>query len=118
MVDLSGAGGTGGFGRPDYSDGHVCGSVCRVDPGIPDRDSYSKLSELYPQAGTGSSYYFTEQAMLAEGRLSSLARLSKFIVGWFSHLYYWVYPGVMVAMMATLISYIFSQFGVDLSAFW
>ncbi|MGO8943681.1 MAG: APC family permease, partial [Syntrophobacteraceae bacterium] len=80
--------------------------------------SYSKLSELYPQAGTGSSYYFTEQAMLGEDKLSGFARLSKFIVGWFSHLYYWVYPGVMVAMMATLICYIFQQFGVDLSAFW
>lgn len=80
--------------------------------------SYSKLSELYPQAGTGSSYYFTEQSMLNESRLSPFARLSKFVVGWFSHLYYWVYPGVMVAMMATLITYIFSQFGVDLSMFW
>src|SRR5208283_4984995 len=80
--------------------------------------SYSKLSELYPQAGTGSSYYFTEQAILNESRISPLARLSKFIVGWFSHLYYWVYPGVMVAMMATLITYIFSQFGVELSMFW
>jgi amino acid transporter len=80
--------------------------------------SYSKLSELYPRAGTGSSYYFTEQSMLNESRLSPFARLSKFVVGWFSHLYYWVYPGVMVAMMATLITYIFSQFGVDLSMFW
>jgi amino acid transporter len=80
--------------------------------------SYAKLSELYPKAGTGSSYYFTEQAVLNENRLSPFARLSKFVVGWFSHLYYWVYPGVMVAMMATLIAYIFSQFGIDLSAFW
>jgi amino acid transporter len=80
--------------------------------------SYSKLAELYPQAGTGSSYYFTEQALLKEDKLSAIARLSKFVVGWFSHLYYWVYPGVMVAMMATLISYIFQQFGVELSAFW
>ena len=80
--------------------------------------SYSKLSELYPEAGTGSSYYFTEQAMLNEDKVSAFARLSKFIVGWFSHLYYWVYPGVMVAMMATLITYIFQQFGIELSAFW
>ena len=80
--------------------------------------SYSKLSELYPQAGTGSSYYFAEQSILNEDRLSAFARLSKFIVGWFSHLYYWVYPGVMVAMMATLICYIFQQFGVELSPLW
>ncbi len=80
--------------------------------------SYSKLAELYPEAGTGSSYYFTEQALLNEKRLSSFSKISKFIVGWFSHLYYWVYPGVMVAMMAILITYIFSQFGVTLSPVW
>ncbi len=51
-------------------------------------------------------------------RLSAFSRLSKVIVGWFSHLYYWVYPGVMVAMMAVLINYIFGQFGVTLSPFW
>lgn len=80
--------------------------------------SYSKLSELYPEAGSGSSYYFTEQAVLNEKRLSPFSRLSKYVVGWFSHLYYWVYPGVMVAMMAVLITYIFSQFGINLSPFW
>lgn len=80
--------------------------------------SYSKLAELYPDAGTGSSYYFTEQAMLNEDKLSAFARLSKFVVGWISHLYYWVYPGVMVAMMATLIVYICQQFGIDLSVGW
>jgi len=80
--------------------------------------SYAKLAELYPEAGTGSSYYFTEQAVLNEKRISRFSRLSKYVVGWFSHLYYWVYPGVMVAMMATLITYMFSQFGVELSPFW
>jgi amino acid transporter len=81
--------------------------------------SYSKLAELYPEAGTGSSYYFTEQAFLNEpSRLSVFSRVSKVIVGWFSHLYYWVYPGVMVAMFAVMINYIFSQFGVTLTPFW
>jgi amino acid transporter len=80
--------------------------------------SYSKLAELYPDAGTGSSYYFTEQAMLNEDKLSAFARLSKFIVGWTSHLYYWVYPGVMVAMMATLIVYICQQFGYNPTIGW
>ena len=81
--------------------------------------SYSMLAEKYPEAGTGSSYYFTEQAFLNEpSKLSAFSRLSKVIVGWFSHLYYWVYPGVMVAMMAMMIVYIFGQFGVNLSPFW
>jgi APA family basic amino acid/polyamine antiporter len=77
--------------------------------------SYSKLATKYPEAGTGSSYYFAEHAFMSEERLSVFARLSKFVVGWFSHLYYWVYPGLMVGMFAVLINYIFGQFGIALS---
>lgn len=78
--------------------------------------AYSMLSELYPEAGTGSSYYFAERAFLnSSSQISKFARLAKYIVGWFSHLYYWVYPGVMVAMMATMIGYIFGQYGIELS---
>ncbi|HEV2281002.1 MAG TPA: APC family permease [bacterium] len=78
--------------------------------------SYSMLSELYPNAGTGSSYYFAEKAFLdkEESTLHRWARLAKYIVGWISHLYYWVYPGVMVAMMATMIVYILGLFNVNL----
>lgn len=77
--------------------------------------SYSKLSELYPEAGTGSSYYFAEQAFMNEtSKISVFSRFAKCTVGWFSHLFYWVYPGVMVAMMGTLIAYIFSQFGITI----
>src|SRR5262249_39847298 len=32
---------------------------------------------------------------------------------WAAHLFYWVYPGVMVAFMAQLIAYILGQFGID-----
>lgn len=76
--------------------------------------SYSKLATLYPKAGTGSSYYFAEHAFLASEKLSIFSRVNKFVVGWFSHLYYWVYPGVMVGMFAILINYITGQFGVNL----
>ncbi len=76
--------------------------------------SYSMLSELYPNAGTGSSYYFAEKAFLdkEEAALHRWARMAKYVVGWTSHLYYWVYPGVMVAMMATMIVYILSLFNI------
>src|SRR5216683_467280 len=36
----------------------------------------------------------------------SYARLSKFIVGWGSHLYYWIYPGVMVAVTGIFCGYV------------
>ena len=67
----------------------------------------SLLAKRYPEAGPGSSYYFAEAAVLQreEHRHFKFARLSKFIVGWASHLYYWIYPGVMVAFMGLLITY-------------
>jgi basic amino acid/polyamine antiporter, APA family len=57
---------------------------------------YAELAKLYP--GTGSSYYFAEQSFLNHERAWRYARLSKFIVGWGSHLYYWIYPGFMVGV--------------------
>jgi APA family basic amino acid/polyamine antiporter len=65
---------------------------------------YAELAKLYP--GTGSSYYFAEQAFLNHDAVWRYARLSKFIVGWGSHLYYWIYPGVMVGVMGILCGYL------------
>ncbi len=65
---------------------------------------YAEMAKLYP--GTGSSYYFAEQSFLNHDQAWRYARLSKFIVGWASHLYYWIYPGVMVATMGILCGYL------------
>jgi amino acid transporter len=65
---------------------------------------YAEMAKLYP--GTGSSYYFAEQSFLNHDAVWRWARLSKFIVGWASHLYYWIYPGVMVAVMGILCGYL------------
>ncbi|MBV9231985.1 MAG: APC family permease [Chloroflexi bacterium] len=77
--------------------------------------SYAALAKRYPEAGAGSSYYFAEVAVLhkEEHRHFRFARLSKFIVGWASHLYYWIYPGVMIAYMGTLVAYIIQTFVPD-----
>ncbi len=66
--------------------------------------AYAEISKLYP--GTGSSYYYAEQAMLSKEKAFKYARVAKFIVGWGSHLYYWVYPGVMVAVTGIFVGYI------------
>jgi amino acid transporter len=66
--------------------------------------SYAEISKLYP--GTGSSYYYAEQALLSKDKAFKYARVAKFIVGWGSHLYYWVYPGVMVAVTGVFCGYI------------
>ncbi len=74
--------------------------------------AYATLAKRYPEAGAGSSYYFAEASVLQreEHRHFKFARLSKFVVGWASHLYYWIYPGVMVAFMGLLITYIVQTF--------
>jgi amino acid transporter len=66
--------------------------------------AYAEISKLYP--GTGSSYYYAEQAMLSQDKVFKYARIAKFIVGWGSHLYYWVYPGVMVATTGIFVGYV------------
>ena len=81
---------------------------------------YSALSKRYPEAGTGSSYYFAEASLLhkEEHRHFKFARFSKFVVGWASHLYYWIYPGVMVAFMGLVITYIIQTFVPSFGAPW
>ena len=70
--------------------------------------SYAELSKLYP--GAGSSYFFAEQAFLSKTHAYRFARLAKFVTGWASHLYYWVYPGCMVGVTAILSGYLLNQF--------
>jgi amino acid transporter len=65
--------------------------------------SYAELAKLYP--GAGSSYFFAEQAYLGKSHSAKFSRIAKFIIGWASHLYYWVYPGFMVGVTALLIGY-------------
>jgi amino acid transporter len=73
--------------------------------------AYAELSKLYP--GAGSSYFFAEQAFLNQTTAYRFARVAKFITGWASHLYYWVYPGVMVGVTAILSGYLLNQFFPD-----
>jgi amino acid transporter len=82
---------------------------------------YAELANIYPRAGAGSSYYFAEAALLDKERAhhQRWSRLAKMVTGWVSHLYYWVYPGIMVAYIATLIAYVVSLFSsTPLSANW
>src|ERR1700748_1321751 len=69
--------------------------------------SYAELSKLYP--GAGSSYFFAEQAFLSKTHAYRFARIAKFMIGWSSHLYYWIYPGLMVGVTAILFGYLLSQ---------
>ncbi len=78
--------------------------------------SYAELSNIYPKADSGSSYYFAEAAFLEKEKVThrQWARIVKFLTGWTSHLYYWIYPGIMVAFSANLIVFILGLFGITL----
>jgi amino acid transporter len=73
--------------------------------------SYAELSKLYP--GPGSSYLYAEQAFLSKTHAYKFARIAKFVTGWASHLYYWVYPGVMVGVTGILGGFLLAQFWPD-----
>ena len=69
--------------------------------------SYSELSKLYP--GAGSSYLYAEQAFLSKSKAFKWARIIKFFTGWNSHLYYWIYTGLMVGVTAILAGWLAGQ---------
>jgi amino acid transporter len=81
--------------------------------------SFAELAKKYPEAGTGSSYYFAAKAFEEHANPAhrKWGRLVKFFTGWAAHLFYWVYPGVMVAFMATFVGYIASVFGATIPPF-
>ncbi|MGA3033175.1 MAG: APC family permease [Terracidiphilus sp.] len=96
--------GTGVSGQPSTAPSMWIGIFAALLLCLATAVSYAEISKLWP--GTGSSYYYAEQAMLSKDKGFKYARIAKFIVGWGSHLYYWVYPGVMVAVTGIFVGYI------------
>jgi amino acid transporter len=95
---------TGVAGQPSTAPSMWIGILAALLLCLATAVSYAEISKLWP--GTGSSYYYAEQAMLSKDSAFKYARLAKFIVGWGSHLYYWVYPGVMVAVTGIFVGYV------------
>jgi len=95
---------TGVAGQPSTAPTMWLGIVAALLLCLATAVAYAEISKLYP--GTGSSYYYAEQALLSQNAMFKYARIAKFVVGWGSHLYYWVYPGVMVATTGIFCGYI------------
>jgi amino acid transporter len=75
--------------------------------------SFAELARRYPEAGFRSAYHFADRffARHRDTRFKPLARLAKFATGWAAHLYYWMYPGALVAFMGLLADYVLRYFG-------
>ncbi|MGA7859507.1 MAG: APC family permease, partial [Terracidiphilus sp.] len=95
---------TGTAGQPSTAPAMWAGIFAALLLCLATAVAYAEISKLYP--GTGSSYYYAEQALLSKDKAFKYARVAKFIVGWGSHLYYWVYPGVMVATTGIFVGYV------------
>ena len=95
------------YGAPMAASGMWFGILAALLLCLATAIAYAELSKLYP--GAGSSYFFAEQAFLSKSKAFRYARVAKFIVGWASHLYYWVYPGLMVGTTALVVGYVTGQ---------
>src|SRR6266704_1604417 len=99
------------YGQPMAAQGMWFGILAALLLCLATAISYAELSKLYP--GAGSSYFFAEQAFLSKKQAFKWARIAKFMVGWASHLYYWVYPGLMVGTTALVAGYMLGQIWPD-----
>lgn len=73
--------------------------------------SFAELARRYPEAGFRSAYHFADRIFATQyPRRGGLARLAKFATGWAAHLYYWIYPGVMIAFLGVLADYLLRYF--------
>jgi amino acid transporter len=81
--------------------------------------SFGELARRYPEAGSRSAYHFADRffARQEHRHNRALARIGKFATGWAAHLYYWIYPGVLVAFMGILADYLLRYFGYHPTVF-
>lgn len=81
--------------------------------------SFGELARKYPEAGFRSAYHFADRffARQKNPNHKSMARLGKFAIGWAAHLYYWIYPGVLIAFMGILADYLLRYFGYQPTIF-
>jgi amino acid transporter len=70
--------------------------------------SFGELARKYPEASFRSAYHFADRYFARQKNAShnALAYIAKFATGWSAHLYYWIYPGVMIAFMGILADYL------------
>jgi APA family basic amino acid/polyamine antiporter len=81
--------------------------------------SFAELAQRYPGASYRNAYQLAER-VLSESAMEShrsLTRLVKFITGWTCHLYYWTYPGVLIAFMIVLLEYLLRYMGYSPTIF-
>jgi basic amino acid/polyamine antiporter, APA family len=79
--------------------------------------SFAELAQRYPGASYRNAYQLAERVLSTRTSNRSLTRLAKLIIGWACHLYYWTYPGVLIAFMVVLGEYLLRYMGYSPTVF-
>lgn len=81
--------------------------------------AFGELARRYPQTNYRNAYQFAERVFAEQDspRYARLERLAKLVTGWVSHLYYWLYPGVLVAFTITITDYLLRYLGYSPTVF-
>lgn len=77
--------------------------------------SLSELVQRFPLAGTRSTFHFAQNVFeeIGSEKTAKGLRIFKLFTSWVTHLYYWVYPGVLVAFLTILMDFLLRQFGYE-----
>ena len=80
---------------------------------------FSELVFRYPFAGSRSAYHFAQCVLddFVHTRKQAWFLPAKLASSWSAHLFYWVYPGVLVAFFVNIWNYLLQQFGYEPTGF-
>jgi basic amino acid/polyamine antiporter, APA family len=75
--------------------------------------SFAELVQRYPSVNYRNAYQLAERVFSGSSMnpQHALTRLAKFITGWACHLYYWTYPGVLIAFVVVVTEYVLRSMG-------
>ncbi|MBN1427065.1 MAG: APC family permease [Anaerolineae bacterium] len=81
--------------------------------------SFGELARRYPHTNYRNAYQFADRVFAEQNspRYARLERVAKLVTGWAAHLYYWVYPGVLVAFTVTVSDYLLHFLGYTPTVF-
>ena len=100
--------------HPDMEADPILFDRFKREAGIGEKLNHPKVMRVFGDEKRSRIYMVMELSLihilLSKDKAFKYARIAKFIVGWGSHLYYWVYPGVMVATTGVFVGYIVGFF--------
>jgi amino acid transporter len=79
---------------------------------------FAQLVSRYPLAGSRSAFHFLQALAEEYADLPQRGGISllKWLAAWLAHLFYWIYPGILVGLSIQLLVYVLGDFGIHPTA--